>query len=90
MLIEQVKPGVVSKFEYLSLDVGHKNLNNLFLKPEFIQPSEAPVNSGNATIRKSPLHSNEKLMKSRKELLKVGRGSIDHRVDANTNDRIIR
>lgn len=85
-----MKPGAVSNLEYLSSDVGQKSLNNLFLKPEFIQPSEASVNLGNATIRESPLHSNEKLMKSRKELLKVRRGSIDHRVDANTNDRIRR
>ena len=85
-----MKPGAVSNLEYLSSDVGQKSLNNLFLKPEFIQPSEASVNLGNATIRESPLHSNEKLMKSRKELLKVRRGSIDHRVDTNTNDRIRR
>ena len=42
------------------------------------------------TIRSNWLHGAEKLMKSQKELQKEGRGSLDYRIDANSNITLIR
>ena len=82
---------VLKLSEHLTQNVGHKlYMDNLFSGLDLFSELKSCGIWAVGTIRNNRLKGAEKIMKSKKELVKEGRGSMDYRVDANTNTTVIR
>ena len=82
---------VLKLIENLPKNLNHKlYMDNLFTSINLFNALKQKGIWAVGTIRSNRLHGAEKLMKKKKELQKVGRGSMDYRIDANSNITVVR
>lgn len=82
---------VLNLAQHIPQNVGHKiYMDNLFSSLDLFSELKNNGIWAVGTIRNNRLKGAEKLMKSKQQLAKEGRGSLDYRVDANTNTTVIR
>ena len=77
--------------QHLPKNLGHKvYFDNLFTSINLVKHLKAEGIWALGTIRSNRLAGADKLLKSKKVLVAAGRGSIDYRVDANSNIALVR
>lgn len=82
---------VLQLVKHLPKNVNHKvYMDNLFTSISLFKELKQKGIWAVGTIRSNRLHGADKTMKSKKELTKEGRGSMDYRVDLNSNVTVIR
>ena len=82
---------VIRLVENLPKNVGHKlYMDNLFTSIPLFKHLKSQGIWAIGTIRGNRLKGAEKLLESKKQLLKEGRGAVDFRIDANSNIIVLR
>ena len=87
----KVGAAVLKLVTHLPKNIGHKIfMDNLFTSIKLFNTLKDLGIWAVGTIRNNRLHGTEKVMFKKKELEKMGRGSLDYRVDFNSNITVIR